>query len=658
MTEQEEFEFRLRLEQEQQAGAAPAAPPETSLLDQFPGLKKWGEVAPGMNREFAKGTARGAMGFGNMLMTGVGTIFPPAQLLQAVAEPSRQAVAPYVQPSYSGSVTDEPGHALAGTYGEMIGAGAPVGQPNPVLSMIPSLGKEFFGDEGAVGGLLLSTLVGSKAGSRTLQDVMIGGKAKVAEAQKRLAAFEKVQIDPTLADISPSRAWVQNLTGKMLGGGPIERGIQQKRFGQATKTMEKVIPEPSVTTQGAEVTVGTTTIEGLKNWRQAQSEAFKILDNEVDQLMTGTQYPVANVKRTLKELQQRIPGNKPLSALFKDPMMTRYANAIEKGAPSQKATSTVGYDWEVPKTVEAHTGKLPHDQFVEFKKWVFNEFNKSKEQTLGSTMPRRELEQLWNAIKRDEASAAMSVKGAAKAIQERNTHWAGVKNLEEKYFDKLARLEGHEDQVFYRLLSGAKSDVKTVEATMDALVKGDKDIVISGVLRRLGKAPPGQQNASGDVFNLETMLTNWNGMTPAGRTALTKHDPKLAASLDDMFTAFSYVKEGGRSLANPSGSGAITYGAGTAMIGGGALLALNLPVVAQIGGVIAATAGIQKLSTYPPFIKFLAQTIKSPPGQIPAQLARLNALASMEKDEELKGAMKDFAQQLSGPRRIYSQEEQ
>jgi hypothetical protein len=195
---------------------------------------------------------------------------------------------------------------------------------------------------------------------------------------------------------------------------------------------------------------------------------------------------------------------------------------------------------------------------------------------------------------------------------------------------------------------------------MGSLTPAQRDAVGAHVIENLGKAAPGRQDAEGQVFSLETFLTNYNRMPEASRRALYP-SPATRESIDAIARAASDIRMAMRDTANASGSGrAVSH---TGFYGAG-LAGVLVPLLTGNPGVAAGTAGalagefatvnlLSRAMTSPDFVKWLAEGTQRPQQDQMRYAARLATIARNTRDPETKQALNgvyaNLAQQLGLP---------
>lgn len=115
------------------------------------------------------------------------------------------------------------------------------------------------------------------------------------------------------------------------------------------------------------------------------------------------------------------------------------------------------------------------------------------------------------------------------------------------------------EQAFQALNRSLAENTSTFQAVKKTLPEGARGDFAGTVIERLGKANPGQQDATGGAWSPETFLTNWNRMAPASRDELLSGFPNAAqvkADIQKVADAASLMRGNSKLWANPSGTSA------------------------------------------------------------------------------------------------------
>ena len=464
------------------------------------------------------------------------------------------------------------------------------------------------------GGQAVGGLVGSafRGGVRGTASKVAGGKNEIQGAVDDLARFDA---SPTLAQAtrSPFLDSVESLVSKTPGGAGRFRKVVSETTGKIADSIEKKVEGLTGRVALDPEFVGRTVKKGLE-------EGFiGRFNNTADDLFgkigidPAKQVSVSNTAEAIGGLNL-LPDVPAVNALVTSPTVRSLGGGFPDALP-----------YEVLKRMRSAVGK------------------RISNPSLTSDVPTGDLKQVYAAISRDmEAAAAEVGPSALKAFSRANNFYrSGLQRIE----DTLQQLtnKARPEQVFAALESGAKQGPTQVRAVMKSLTSGERKVLTGGIVRRLGRATPGQQVDDGSAFSFETFLTNWNRLDKSAKNALFDwpglHGMK--ADIEALARASSRVRESSRAFANPSGTAGAGVGQTAVFVGGGSALTgaltgatelLAFPAVMAMG---AAGANLSaRLMTSKPFVRWLAQSTRIKPNGFAGHLGRLSAVASSSEDRE------------------------
>lgn len=246
----------------------------------------------------------------------------------------------------------------------------------------------------------------------------------------------------------------------------------------------------------------------------------------------------------------------------------------------------------------------------------------------------------------DDMSAAAKLGGkeAESALQlaDRYTRAQMAKNI--PLLKKVIELDA--DEKAFQYATGLSKEGGTRLAQLrNNFQPQEWDSVAATVLNRLGQAKPGAQDAAGDVFSVDTFLTNWASMAPEARKVMfggTRY-ADLAQPLDRLVKVTSALKESGR-LANTSGTArALAYQGVLGALGGSVGLAAGGDLQSAgmgVAGTVVTPYVAARLLTNPRVVNWIVSLGKTEANSIVPQLTRLAAIAKAEP--EIKDEIRQF----------------
>jgi hypothetical protein len=156
-----------------------------------------------------------------------------------------------------------------------------------------------------------------------------------------------------------------------------------------------------------------------------------------------------------------------------------------------------------------------------------------------------------------------------------------------------------------------RGDSRRFNAMVQSLSPDEATALRSKLIKRMGEATPGAQNAEGDAFSPARWLTRWNEFTPEAKATIFG-DGELRSAMDDLAKVADNMKQA-QKYANTSGSaGAISVDkTNTGLAGAAVALLTGHPIVAAA---LASPAAIQNISsrllTSPRMVRWLAAAPK------------------------------------------------
>lgn len=345
----------------------------------------------------------------------------------------------------------------------------------------------------------------------------------------------------------------------------------------------------------------------------------KALYWQADQhIPASTQIPLTRTQQTLSELTSLTPGAESTTAVLVNPRIAALAKTVGEDMHAARLTGQGGMPYSAVKELRSRIG----EELSEF--------------SLAPDRPTAQYKRLYAALSQDLEEAARKQGPAAEQAARRANDYtrASAERLEQ--IQRVVDKAGGSEKVFQAAMAGTKDGGTTLRAVMQSLPEEGQRAVTAAVVKRMGLATPGVQDAAGDVFSAQTFLTKWNNISPEARRALfNRHGPKFTRDMDKIAAVAGNIREGSKVFANPSGTAnraaALSYYGGLAGSLAAAPWTGGLPLALFVlgGGAANVTA---RAMTNPKFVDWLAKATEMPVSALPQQIVALKAVAEDDPD--------------------------
>lgn len=546
---------------------------------------------------------------------------------------------------------------------------------------------------GLVGGVVPSV---PTLGSELTRDLVRGGEAGRQTVENNVAAFKAAGTMPTAGQATQNRVLqsAESLLAKAPGGAGVMQRAAEQQAGQAAQGIDSVADQLSTIRDPAGA--GRTIERGISGaggfLDRFKHESGALYDKLDQHIPADTRIGVGATAQALDALTASIPGAPNLSRFFQNQKIGALKGALtqdtqgaeaalsrpEVAGPVQalkdEAAAKTAYAQQVadgegaaleqqnavrralgmkpkvapqaePVTADDHIsellgqmvdGKLPYEAVKKLRTLVGDE---ASNVSIASDVPRSKWKALYAALS-DDLKGAAEAQGpdAMRAWKRANAYYRAGQNR----IDTIAHVvdkSGGPEAIFNAATSGTREGATTLRAVMQSLQPEEQKVLASVVVRRLGRATPGQQNAAGDQFSMSSYLTNWNRLSPEARRALFgRFGPKFSQDMDHLATMAENVRAGSKVFANPSGTAGSASQIGawasalTSLASGHPSGAVGVGAVAGVGNLAA------RLMTNPRFVNWLrGQQTKGLAPQM-ANYANLLNMAKEHNDPDLKAA--------------------
>jgi len=411
----------------------------------------------------------------------------------------------------------------------------------------------------------------------------------------------------------------------LLAGFPTSGGVMRNASARQAEEMGNGLTEwaRTISSNPGSESAGRAIERGVETFNNNAKAMRQALYWRLDKLMpSGTKVTLPNTQRALADLTTPVRGAEATTGAMVNPAIKRMADNLAQDL------ATGG-------------GTMPYEAMAKLRSRVGQELEGAA--LYPTDKPIQEYKRLYSALSMDmEAAARAQGAAAAKAAARANDYTrASIERLET--LRRVVDRNGGPEKVFRAVMEGSSEGATTLRAVMKSLPDDGQKALTAAVIRRMGLAAPGAQNAAGDAFSANTFLTNWNRLSPeARRTLFDRYGPGFSEDMDRIARVADNIKSGSEVYRNPSGTankvGALGYlGSLGLALGTGQ----KDTVYWLLAGGMAAHATARAM-TNPKFVRWLAQSTEVPVSSALPQIQQLHRIAQEEQDPELE----DLAEQL------------
>jgi len=546
---------------------------------------------------------------------------------------------------------------------------------------------------GVLGGIAPSAgYAGLSAGLRGLAR---GGETGRQAVIDNLKAFDAAGTTPTVGQATQRRAAqsVESLLAKAPGSAGVMDAAAQRQAQEASQGIDAIADRLSTITDPAGA--GRTIERGISGaggfidrFRQESGALYDKLDSFIP---ADQRIDVSNVMKVLPELNPTIPGAPSTSRFFQNARIKGIEGALKSDATGpdaaltrpevqQKAGALEGALQSNNAKIEASNqagqaavdeanllragtpkqtflpdeplsageiqaeirdmasqmadGKLPYEAVKKLRTLVGNEMNNN---SLVSDVPRSKWKALYGALSADLQGAAQNTgPDAQRAWNRANAYYKAGQNRIEAISNVVDKVGGPE-AVFNAATSGTRDGATTLRAVMQSLKPEEQKVLAAVMVRKLGRATPGQQNAIGDAFSMSSYLTNWNRLSPDARKVLFRRfGPQFSQDMDHLAKMAENVRTGSKVFSNPSGTAASASNIGAWASALTSLGTGHPGGAAAVAGAAATANVVARVMTNPRFVRWLSKQTQLGLAPQQANFANLYNMAKTHDDPDLK----------------------
>lgn len=461
-----------------------------------------------------------------------------------------------------------------------------------------------------------------------------GGEKGRQVVQGAIDDYKEIGDTPTVGRATGEglRQGAENLSGSLLGGGKIKQALaatQAKMQKRLTDVADDVSTVRGDVEAGRVIQRGITGDGGfVDRFQQKSGQLWGAVDRKIG---LGAQSDVANTKQVLDTLVR----NDQFAKILNNPKLAQLKDVFG---------NTLGKTYTDPITLTTKTvDTIPFSTVKQLRTSV-GEMLSGKE--LVSDVPMAQLKRLYAALSEDVRTVA-NQSGATAEFNRANSFTRAGHNRLDAFVERIAT-KVDLDKI-YRDIERGGEGIQAINAVKRSLKPEEWEVVASNVIRGLGRAKPGQQNATGDAFSMNTFLTDWDKLGRAKNVLFSGSEKlnKYRQNLDTIARIAERNKGAEKYFSNPSGTGQFLTNVGAVSGAGSALATGNIGVFGTIMGGIASNKAFSTLMTSPKFVDWLAKGTKLSDKAWTGHISRLaNVTAGMSEEE--RQTVSDLLSTLQG----------
>ena len=465
---------------------------------------------------------------------------------------------------------------------------------------------------------LASSLAGVSEFSKNLAVSALRGFKKPAELAKNIELYKQAGTTPTLAQAveAPLMQAVETTVGRFPTG---MATMREKGFAQQAEVGKKLAELRSQISSITEpVEAGRAIQKGFSEVfvpraRQAQKNLYSAFD---------------------AYMPERLPVNSDNTEKVLIDLTGRAANAapsLQREISNTKLGSILNGIFETRQMNPQ--GKIPFNVLKDLRTSIGEKISTVD---LTPDVPKAQYKLLYKALTKDmEAAAAKQGPEALARFKEANAFTAKfhdtMDNVQSLIMDK------NPEDVYQALISGARNGPTRLKEVFDVVPMDARKAVSSAFIARMGRAVPGLQDPSGDVFSTAKFLQNYARLDPQAKKILIGGFGKqFENDLETIAQVANKIRESNAILANPSGTAAAAMTPAAIQGGAGSVLAGKFGFISGVISTMIGANQAARLYTNPEFIHWLATNKNTPIRGTAGALATLQKVYEKTNDDDVK----------------------
>jgi hypothetical protein len=333
-------------------------------------------------------------------------------------------------------------------------------------------------------------------------------------------------------------------------------------------------------------------------------------------------------------MPERMPVDSDNTEKVLNEMVNRISNAapsLQKEFANTKLSSILNGIYETRQMNPQ--GKIPYNVLKDLRTSVGE---KLATVDLTPDVTKVQYQRFYGAITKDMEAAA------AKQGPEALARFRAANEFTRKFHETMDNVQSlimdkNPEDVYLAIVGGARNGPTRLKEIFDVVPPDARRAVSSAFIARMGKAVPGLQDPTGDVFSTAKFLQNYATLDPEAKKILIGgFGKKFENDLETVAKVANKIRESNAILANPSGTAGAVVTPATITSGAGSLAAGKFGFLSGIIGTLVGANQAARLYTNPQFVNWLATNKNTPISGTSAALATLMKIYEKSGDEDIK----------------------
>ncbi len=328
--------------------------------------------------------------------------------------------------------------------------------------------------------------------------VSSGARLARSSSDNIYKAFKSMGVKPTAGTVSGSQTiqGIENALSKL----PASADVIGKQYGKLLDDIGEYalnISKGISPVEGREM-VGFEVKKGLRVFTKKFTKKASTLYDEVDRyIIPSTKVQASNFGKQISETSGKYANDPEFGEILTSPIFKKLKAAYTA------SEARGGMRYSTLKALRTDMGNALQDPKA----------------LLGDTA-QAEIKLMYGALSDDLAIAASNAgPEALKAANRASKFWSAGRSRIDDVLTPVINKKLNQD-IFQAAMSGSKSGGQKLRALKKSLPKKQWDSVVANQIKEMGRATPGRQDVTGELFSPATFLTNFSKLSKGAKNVL------------------------------------------------------------------------------------------------------------------------------------------